>query len=108
MDITQTAVRRNEETGKFIHDENVPTIEFSNGAKVWCDEDGGAHRLSGPALNFPDHPPTYNIRGVDITKELTEWCEQKEINMDQFCMDDMLAFITETGFRIEDNKKVFG
>lgn len=79
----------------YLHREDGPAIEYSDGAKewwvngkrhredgpaiIWSDGDkewyqnGVLHRLDGPAHDWSIGPSEYWVAGVQYTEELTYW-----------------------------------
>ena len=74
--------------GRF-HRLDAPAIEYSSGIKLWFIH-GKRHRLDGPAAKHDDGSSYWYIRGNDITRKITKWAQDNNIDLDNLTNDDKI------------------
>jgi len=72
-----------------LHREDGPAIEFADDGKQWC-INGEYHRLNGPAYIGAYGYTEWWINGHDVTKEITQWATENDIDLDNLTEVDKL------------------
>ena len=73
----------------LYHREDGPAVEFLNGDKQWWSNDR-RHRLDGPAIIESTGSKYWYINGKNVTKQITEWVIEQDIDLDNLTDEDTL------------------
>jgi hypothetical protein len=80
-----------------IHREDGPAVIYSNGTQSWW-LSGNLHREDGPAIIYPDGTQAWCVNGKDITKDVTNWANERNIDLNN--MSDMDKMILKTELKM--------
>jgi hypothetical protein len=80
-----------------IHREDAPAIIGSDGCQLWYLNDK-CHREDGPAIIWPDGTQRWYLNGKNITKEITNWANERNIDLNN--MSDFDKMILKTELRV--------
>ena len=73
----------------LYHREDGPAVECANGDKQWWSNDR-RHRLDGPAIIESTGSKYWYINGKNVTKQITEWVIEQDIDLDNLTDEDTL------------------
>jgi hypothetical protein len=72
-----------------------PTFKtYPDGTQVWC-LNGKYHRKDGPAVIYPDGTQYWYINDINITKEVTNWANERDIDLNNMSDEDKMVLKTE-------------
>jgi hypothetical protein len=77
--------------GKY-HREDGPAVVRPDGTKKWYLNDE-FHREDGPAIIWPDGTQRWYLNGKNITKEITNWVKERNIDLNMSEFDKMVLKI---------------
>jgi hypothetical protein len=76
-----------------LHREDGPAVIYPDGTKKWFLNDE-LHREDGPAIIWPDGSQEWWLNGKNITKEITNWAKERNIDLNNMSdMDKMVLKI---------------
>jgi hypothetical protein len=76
-----------------LHREDGPAVIYPDGTKKWFLNDE-FHREDGPAIIYPDGTQRWYLNDKDITKDVTNWANERNIDLNNMSdMDKMILKI---------------
>jgi hypothetical protein len=76
------------------HMEDGPAYIDSNGTQEWY-LNGNLHREDGPAIIWPDGRQEWYLNGKEITKEVTNWANERNIDLNNMSDEDKMILKIE-------------
>ena len=73
----------------LLHREDGPALEYHDGTNYWY-INGLLHRLDGPAIIESTGSKYWYINGKNVTKQITEWVIEQDIDLDNLTDEDTL------------------
>jgi hypothetical protein len=75
------------------HREDGPSVIYPDGTKR-CYLNDGLHREDGPAVIWPDGSKLWYLNDINITKEVNNWANERNIDLNNMSdMDKMILKI---------------
>jgi hypothetical protein len=76
------------------HREDGPAYIGPNGTQSWF-LNGNIHREDGPAVIYPDGTQRWYLNGKNITKDVTNWAKERNIDLNNMSDEDKMILKTE-------------
>jgi hypothetical protein len=77
-----------------LHREDGPAVIYPDGTKKWYLNDE-FHREDGPAIIWPDGTQRWYLNGKNITKEITNWTNERNIDLNNMSDEDNMILKIE-------------
>jgi (2Fe-2S) ferredoxin len=77
-----------------LHREDGPAVIYPDGTQYWC-INGNIHREDGPAIVYPDGYQEWRLNGKHITKDVTNWANERNIDLNNMSDTDKMVLKIE-------------
>jgi hypothetical protein len=77
-----------------LHREDGPAVIGSNGNEYWY-LNGKYHREDGPAIIYPNGTQEWFLNDINITKEVNEWANERNIDLNNMSDEDKMVLKIE-------------